>query len=85
MLSDAHVKCDECDWILSVKPEEVLDWHNKCCPVCGAIIVNDAEFRAFRVLLAISRFSDWCNRVYKFFTGKEVEMHVTHIDSVKWR
>jgi predicted RNA-binding Zn-ribbon protein involved in translation (DUF1610 family) len=82
MLSEAHVKCDECDWVQNIEPEKILCWHNKLCPQCGkGVIVNDQEAALFRKLLVISKVSDFLGKVYMFFTGKNAELIKSHIDS----
>jgi hypothetical protein len=81
MLSDTYVQCDECDWTQEVKPVEVLCWRNKCCPICGAIIITDAEARFLKFLIVVSNFSDWLCNVYKFFTGRNPKLGEIHIDS----
>ncbi|MDD5006338.1 MAG: hypothetical protein PHS33_07590 [Candidatus Omnitrophica bacterium] len=58
-ISNAHVKCDKCDWQLAINHTEIPQWHNKQCPKCNdCIIVNDDDLAAYEYMVAISNIQN---------------------------
>ena len=39
------VKCDSCDFRQEESLENVGAWHNKECPNCGAIVIDDKDMQ----------------------------------------
>ncbi len=47
------VKCDSCDFTEETQLDEVKAWHNKECPNCGAIVIDDEDMSQLDAIIAV--------------------------------
>ena len=48
-LTGMSIKCDneDCDFEQEIEVDDFLSWHNRECPKCSTILVDDADLNLF--------------------------------------
>ena len=54
------IKCDECYWVDdSIEACNYDQWINKPCPVCGANLLKEADYKLVMFILKMERWFGW--------------------------
>ncbi len=82
MMESLRIACENCDWEfypVKQKYSEVKKWHNKPCPKCGSIVIDDKDIKYARFIWTLAFISKVVDKIKR---GKSNKVTI-HIDSAK--